>query len=61
MTKLASSSTISYSKGHFEGLCHSCQLDCHTHLPFATSSSDEQAFDHVRCDLWTSPILNLSE
>jgi hypothetical protein len=60
MTKL-SSTLDSCNRGHFEGLCHACQLDRHTRLPFTTSSSRaEQAFDLVHCDLWTSPILSLS-
>jgi hypothetical protein len=57
MTKL-SSTLDSCNRGHFEGLCHACQLDRHTRLPFTTSSSRaEQAFDLVHCDLWTSPII----
>jgi hypothetical protein len=39
MTKLSSSLDSSCSRGRFEGLCHACQLDRHTHLPFTTSSS----------------------
>jgi hypothetical protein len=60
MTKITSSLDPSYSRGHFEGLCHACQLGRHTRLPFTTSSRAEQAFDLIHCDLWTSPVLSLS-
>jgi hypothetical protein len=52
MTKLSSSLDSSCNRGHFEGLCHACQLGRHTCLPFTTSSSRaEQTFDLVHCDL----------
>jgi hypothetical protein len=51
MTKLTSSLDISCSRGHSEGLCHSCQLDRHTRLPFPSSSRVKQAFDLVHYDL----------
>jgi hypothetical protein len=60
MTKITSSLDLACSRGHFEGLCHACQLGRHTRLPFTTSSRAEQAFDLVHCDLWTSPVLSLS-
>jgi hypothetical protein len=61
MTKLSSTLDSSYNRGHFEGLCHACQLGRHSHLPFTTTSSRAaQAFDLVHCDLLTSPVLNLS-
>jgi hypothetical protein len=60
MTKITSSLDPSCSRGHFDGLCHTCQLGRHTRLPFTTSSRAEQAFDLVHCDLWTSPVLSLS-
>jgi hypothetical protein len=60
MAKITSSLDLSCSRGHFEGLCHACQLGRHTRLPFTTSSRTEQAFDLVHCDLWTSPVLSLS-
>jgi hypothetical protein len=59
MTKITSSLDPSCSRGHFEGLCHACQLGRHTRLPFTTSRA-EQAFDLVHCDLWNSPVLSLS-
>jgi hypothetical protein len=58
MTKLNNSLDPSCSRGHFEGLCHACQLDRHTRLPFTTFWVEE-SFDLVHCDLCTSPILNL--
>ena len=59
MTKLTSSLDISCSRGHFEGLCHACQLGRHTCLTFTTSSRDVQAFDLIHCVLWTSLALSL--
>jgi hypothetical protein len=50
-TKLSSNLHPSCNRGHFEGLCHACQLGRHTRLPFTTSSRAEQAFDLVHCDL----------
>jgi hypothetical protein len=61
MTKLTSNSDLSCTMGLFEGTCHACRLGRHTRLPFTTFSSPlEQAFDLVHCDLWTSPMLNIS-
>jgi hypothetical protein len=61
MTKITSSLDPSCSRGHFEGLCHACQLGRHTRLSFTTSySRAEQAFDLVHCDLWTSHVLSIS-
>jgi hypothetical protein len=61
MTKFSSTLVSSCNRGHFEGLCHACQLGRHTCLPFPTSFyRAEQAFDLVHCDLWTSPVLSLS-
>jgi hypothetical protein len=59
MTKLTSGIDPSCSRGHFEGLCHACQLGRHTRLPFTTSRA-KQVFDLFHCDLWTSPALSLS-
>lgn len=61
MTKLSSSSEISFSRGHLEGMCHACKLGCHTHLHFTTSySRAKKDFDLVDCDIWTSLVLSLS-
>jgi hypothetical protein len=38
MTKLSSTLDSSCNRGHFEGLCHPCQLGRHTCLPFTTST-----------------------
>jgi hypothetical protein len=59
ITKFTSSLDISCSRGHFEALCHACQLGRHTRFTFTTSRV-EQAFDLVHCDIWTSPVLSLS-
>jgi hypothetical protein len=40
MTKITSSLDPSCSRGHFEGLCHACQLGRHTRLPFTTSRAE---------------------
>jgi hypothetical protein len=37
--KLSSTSAIQCNKRHSDTLCHACQLDHHTKLPFHTSSS----------------------
>jgi hypothetical protein len=61
MTNITSSLDLTCSMGHFEGLCHACQLCRHTRPSFTASSSRaEQAFDLVHYDLRTSPILSLS-
>jgi hypothetical protein len=61
MSKLSSSSNISWTKGPSENLCHACQLSRHSRHPFSTSTSRAaQAFHLVHCDLWTSPVFNLS-
>jgi hypothetical protein len=57
MTNLTSSLDIPCSSGHFEGLCHACQLGRHTRLPFTASARAEQAFD-LHCDLWASLVLS---
>jgi hypothetical protein len=59
ITKLTSSLDILCSRGHFEGLCHACQLGQHISLTFTTSRA-EQTFELIHCDIWTSPILSLS-
>jgi hypothetical protein len=58
---LARSSAITCNKFDHAPICHVCQLGRHTRLPFSTSSSrSSQNFDLIHCDLWTSPILNIS-
>jgi hypothetical protein len=42
-------------------LCHACQLGRHTRMPFVSSASHENNnFDLIYCDLWTSPIISIS-
>jgi hypothetical protein len=41
MTKISSSLDSSCNRGHFDDLCHACQLGRHTRLPFPTSSRAE--------------------
>jgi hypothetical protein len=44
------------------GLCHTCQLGHHIHLPFINSSSRaDNIFDLIHCDLWTSPVVSVSD
>jgi hypothetical protein len=41
--------------------CHACQLDRHTRMPFANSTSRaDNIFDLIHCDLWTSPVVSVS-
>jgi hypothetical protein len=58
---LVSSCTITCNKSDSEHLCHACQLGHHVRLPFPTSSSRAiNNFDLIHCDLWSSPIPNIS-
>ena len=42
-------------------LCHACQLGKHIRLPFYPShSSTSRPFEHLHCDLWTSPVPSTS-
>ena len=51
----------SCNKDISSSLCHVCQLDRHTRLPFRVSSSRaSNKFDLIHCDLWTSPIVSIS-
>jgi hypothetical protein len=61
MAKLSSSTSVSGCRGSFEHLCHACQLGRHVRLPFPTSSSRAaDTFDLIHCDVWTSPVINIS-
>jgi transposase InsO family protein len=41
-------------------LCHACQLGCHVHFPFSSSTTrTTRPFDLILCDLWTSPVLSI--
>jgi hypothetical protein len=55
MSKLSSSSDISCNMGHFDRLCHACQLDRIARLSFPSSTyCVTEAFDLVHYDLHTS-------
>jgi hypothetical protein len=59
MSKLSNAFSIICSK-HTHDLCHTCQLGRHTCMPFISStSSADNNFDLIHCDLWTSPIVNI--
>jgi hypothetical protein len=61
LCKLSSSSAITCPRGRDDSLCHAYQLGRHIRLPFPSSSTRAlQPFDHVHCDLWTSPVLSVS-
>jgi hypothetical protein len=51
---------ITCPRASSESLCHACQLGHHIRLAFPTSSRVVHAFDLIRCDLWTSPVPNVS-
>jgi hypothetical protein len=56
---LHDSSVICSRRTH--DLCHACQLDRHTHLPFVSSNSRaDNNFNLIHCDMWTSPIVSIS-
>jgi hypothetical protein len=60
MSKLSSASSIICSR-HTHDLFHACQLGHHTRIPFVSSTSCvDNNFDLIHCDLWTSPIVNIS-
>ncbi|GJZ64224.1 ribonuclease H-like domain-containing protein, partial [Tanacetum coccineum] len=57
LRRLKSSRFISYNKTKLPTLCHACQLDKHTRLPFYSFESNVgSVFDIIHSDLWTSPI-----
>ena len=60
LMQLSRSSDIRCTRPHDEHLCHACQLGRHVHLPFHSSSHVPHFFDLVHCDLWTSPVINIS-
>ncbi|GJS48544.1 ribonuclease H-like domain-containing protein [Tanacetum coccineum] len=62
LRRLVSSNFISYNKEKPPVLCHACQLGKHVRLPFVSSSTViSSCFDIIHSDVWTSPILSLSE
>jgi hypothetical protein len=61
LSQLSRSSVLTYHRASSESLCHACQLGRHIRLLFPSSSSRVvHAFDLIHCDLWTSPIANVS-
>jgi hypothetical protein len=59
-SNLARNSAIACNKFDHAPLWHACQLGCHTHLSFSTSSSRaSQNFDLIHYDLWTSPVSSI--
>jgi hypothetical protein len=43
-------------------ICHACQLGKHARLPFTSSVSNTSTpFELVHCDVWTSPVLSISD
>ncbi|GKC78628.1 ribonuclease H-like domain-containing protein, partial [Tanacetum coccineum] len=62
LRRVLSSNSISCNKEKLPVLCHACQLGKHVKLPFVSSNTLVQSsFDIVHSDLWTSPILSLSD
>ncbi|GJZ09208.1 ribonuclease H-like domain-containing protein [Tanacetum coccineum] len=62
LRRLVSSNFISYNKEKPPVLCHACQLGKHVRLPFVSSSTViSSCFDIIHSDVWTSPILSLSD
>jgi hypothetical protein len=60
MSKLSNASSVICSRRTHD-LCHACQLDRHTRIPFVSSvSCADNNFDLIHCDLWTSPIVSIS-
>jgi hypothetical protein len=61
LSKLSSTSAITYPRSRDASLCHACQLGRHVRLPFPSSSTRAfQPFDLVHCDLWISLVLSVS-
>jgi hypothetical protein len=59
MSKLSNPSSIVCSRRTHD-LCHACQLGRHTRKPFVSSASrEDNNFDLIHCDLWTSAIVNI--
>jgi hypothetical protein len=61
MSKLSSDSSVVCSKRTHD-FCHACQLSHHTRMPFASSTSHaDNIFDLIHYDLWTSPVVSVSD
>jgi len=62
LSRLVSSSAISCNKAESKYLCHAYQLGRHVRLPFHTSSlRAAHNFDLIHCDLWTFPMVSISD
>ncbi|GKA02955.1 ribonuclease H-like domain-containing protein [Tanacetum coccineum] len=62
LRRLVSNKVISSNKEKPLVLCHACQLGKHVRLLFISSSTTvSSSFDIVHSDVWTSPILSLSD
>jgi hypothetical protein len=60
LSKFSSDSSVIFFR-HTHDICHACQLDRHTHMPFVTSTSRiDNIFDLIHYDLCTSPIVSVS-
>lgn len=61
LSKLSSTSAISFTHHSSVFLCHACQLGNHIRLLFRNSSSRAiKNFDLIHCDLLTSPMFSVS-
>jgi hypothetical protein len=61
LSKLSHDSSVVCSRCTHD-LYHACQLSRHTCLPFVSSNSRaDNNFDLIHCDLWTSPIVSISD
>jgi hypothetical protein len=58
LTKLLRSSVITCPMATDDSLCHTCQLGWHITL---SSSRVVRPFYLIHCDLWTSPIISVSD
>jgi hypothetical protein len=61
LSKLSHDSSVDCSS-RTHNLCHACQLGRHIHLPFVGSNSRvDNNFDLIHCDIWTSPVVSVSD
>jgi hypothetical protein len=60
LLKLSSNSSVVCLRCTHD-FCHTCQLGRHTRMPFVSSMSRaDNIFDIIHCDLWTSPVVSVS-
>jgi hypothetical protein len=61
LSKLSSDSSVVCSRRTYD-FCHACQLGRHTSMHFASSTSHAyNIFNLIHCDLWTSPVVSVSD